>query len=372
MKFTVEKTVLVAGLQRIQGIVQARSTMPILSNVRIVAEKKGVQLFATDLEIGLQNSIAADVQEEGRTTVSAKKLFEIAREAKEESLRISSQDGQGIVIRAGKSSFKLRGLPAEEFPSFPVIKETGRTQVSAAALREMIRKTAYSISSDLTRMALNGALLHFPSKGKPSLEMVATDGHRLSLVTRSLAEKGLEKKSLKIIVPKKTLFELKKYLDEGEGEEIEIVLSENHVLFRDGTYTLLSRLIDAKFPNYEEVIPKENPKEVLLEREAFLGAIRRVSILSDEKTHTIKLTFNKGELRISSSNPEMGEAEETLPADYPDEETNFGFNVRYIQEVTSALQGEEIRLRCLDSTSPILIEDPSDEGFVGVIMPMRI
>ncbi len=371
MKFTVEKTALLSGLQKVQGVVQARSTMPILSNVRIEAGKDQVRFFATDLEIGLQDSVAAKVEKEGKITVSAKKLYEIARESREDTLRIEAKESQGIVIRAGKTSFKLRGLSADEFPSFPEIQETDRIKIPAGALSEMIKKTVFSISSDLTRAALNGALIRFPNAEQPSIEMVATDGHRLAQVIRELATSGTPKVQ-KVIVPKKTLFELKKYLDEGEPQEIEIVLSEKHILFREGAYTLLSRLIDGRFPNHEEVIPQEHPKGVTLDRELLQGAVRRVSILSDEKTHAIKLTFRKGELQISSSNPEMGEADEVLATDYAGEETSFGFNVRYIQDITSALQGEEVRIHFLDAASPARIEDPDDEGFVGVIMPMRV
>ncbi len=372
MKFTVEKAALLSALQKVQGVVQARSTMPILSNVRIETGKDQVHLFATDLEIGLQDSFAAKVSAEGKITVSAKKLYEIARESREDTLRIESKESQGIVVRTGKSSFKLRGLSADEFPSFPEIKETGRIQVPAEALSEMIKKTAFSISSDLTRAALNGALIRFPDAGQANIEMVATDGHRLAQVIRDLKDSGIPEEEQKVIVPKKTLFELKKYLDEGEPKEIEIVLSEKHILFREGAYTLLSRLIDGCFPNYEEVIPREHPKVVTLDRELLQGAVRRVSILSDEKTHAIKLTFRKGELQISSSNPEMGEADEFIATDYSGEETSFGFNVRYIQDITSALQGEEVRIHFLDAASPTRIEDPGDDGFIGVIMPMRV
>jgi DNA polymerase-3 subunit beta len=325
--------------------------------------KKGVQLFATDLEIGLQDSMPAEVEAGGAITVSARKLFEIAKELKEEKICLESDSNQGIVIRSGKSNFKLRGLPAEEFPSFPEIKEKGKISVSAVFLREMIRKTVYAVSNDLTRLALNGILLHLPGPKSNTIEMVATDGHRLSLVSREIpAGRKKEEKDHKVIVPKKTLFELKKYLDEGNHEEIEIVLSENHILFRDGEYTLLSRLIDGKFPNYDEVIPEQNPNTLSLNREVLQGVFRRVSILSDEKTHAVKLTLRKGELLISSSNPEMGEASETLSTEYQDEELELGFNVRYIQDVASALQGEEIRLLFSDAQSPARIEDPSDQG----------
>ncbi len=371
MKFTIEKTALLSGLQKVQGVVQARSTMPILSNVRMEAGKDQVQLFATDLEIGLQDSVAATVEQPGKITVSAKKLYEIARESREGTLQMDAEETREIMIRTGKSSFKLRGLSADEFPSFPEIRETGRIRIPAAVLSEMIKKTVFSISSDLTRPALNGALVHFPGAEQSKIEMVATDGHRLAQVIRELKISGTPKEQ-KVIVPKKTLFELRKYLEEGEPGEMEIVLSDKHILFQEGSYILLSRLIDGRFPNYEEVIPRENPRSVSLDRELLQGAVRRVSILSDEKTHAIKLNFRKGELQISSNNPEMGEADEVLATDYTGEEASFGFNVRYMQDITSALSGEEVRIHFLDAASPVRIEDPGDAGFVGVIMPMRV
>ena len=372
MKFTIAKSGFVAGLQRIQSVVQTRSTMPILSNVRIQAKDKKIQLFATDLELGIQDSIPAEIAVEGAMTVSARKLFEISKELKEETIRLESEEDLGIVIRSGKSKFKLRGLSAEEFPYFPEIKERARLTLPAAFLQEMIRKSAFSVSNDLTRVALNGVLLHMPGSKSNLIVMVGTDGHRLSLVSRDIPGKKGDEKEIKVIIPRKTLQELKKYLDEGSRESIELVLSQNHVLFRDGEYTLLSRLIDGKFPSYDEVIPKENPSRLSLNRDAFQGAVRRVSILSDEKTHAVKLNLKKDELLISSSNPEMGEASETLAVGYSDEALELAFNVRYIQDVASALQGEEMHLLFFDPLSPVRIEDPGDPGFIGVIMPMRL
>jgi DNA polymerase-3 subunit beta len=372
MKFVIQKSDLVSGLQRIQNIVQSRSTMPILSNVRLETDKDGIQLFATDLEIGLQDRIPAEIQESGKITVSARKFYEIAKELKEEQIRVESKNHQQIVIHSGKSSFKLRGLSAEEYPSFPEIKETGKITLPSGLLLEMIKKTSYAVSSDLTRLSLNGVLLHLPANRKKSIEMVATDGHRLSMVERKLPSGKESKQGIKVIVPKKAINELKKYLDDGDHGDLEIIISENHIAFQEGSYILLSRLIDAKFPNYEDVIPKENPNSLILSRELFQGVIRRVSILSDEKTNAIQLSLRKGELLVSSNNPEIGEASESLPTDYQDADIDVGFNVRYMQDITSAFQGEEVRILLGDPLSPTRIEDPSDQGFLGVIMPMRI
>jgi DNA polymerase-3 subunit beta len=372
MKFVIQKSDLVSGLQRIQNIVQSRSTMPILSNVRLETDKDGIQLFATDLEIGLQDRIPAEIQESGKITVSARKFYEIAKELKEEQIRVESKNHQQIVIHSGKSSFKLRGLSAEEYPSFPEIKETGKITLPSGLLLEMIKKTSYAVSSDLTRLSLNGVLLHLPANRKKSIERVATDGHRLSMVERKLPSGKESKQGIKVIVPKKAINELKKYLDDGDHGDLEIIISENHIAFQEGSYILLSRLIDAKFPNYEDVIPKENPNSLILSRELFQGVIRRVSILSDEKTNAIQLSLRKGELLVSSNNPEIGEASESLPTDYQDADIDVGFNVRYMQDITSAFQGEEVRILLGDPLSPTRIEDPSDQGFLGVIMPMRI
>ncbi len=372
MKFTIEKTVLVTGLQRIQAIVQARTTMPILSNVRLETVQGGVQLFATDLEIGLRDLLPAEIETDGTITVSAKKLFEISRELKQDAIRIAAQDGEGILIRSGQSNFRLRGLPAEEFPSFPEIEETGRTAVPAAMLLEMLRKTAYAVSTDLTRMSLNGVLIHLPEEKGETIEMVATDGHRLSLISRTLPAPPTGGKDRKVIVPRKAVAELKKYLEEADRGDVEIVLSQNHVAFREKHYTLLSRLIDGKFPNYTDIIPKHNPNVLSVEREVLQGAVRRVSILSDEKTHAIKLSLRKGEIQISSNHPEIGEAQEALAAEYAGEELEVGFNVRYLQDVAAAVHGKQIRILFMDSLSPSRIEDPLDEGFLAIIMPMRL
>lgn len=372
MKLKANKNDLVSGLHKIQGIVQTRNTMPILSNVRVETQKKGIQLFATDLEIGLQDFVPAEVLEPGKITVSARKFYEIAKELKDEEILIETDDHQQIVIHAGKSSFKLRGLSAQEYPSFPEIKKTANLTLPATIFQEMIKKTSYAVSSDLTRISLNGVLFHISGSKKKSIEMVATDGHRLSVASRELPSLGSSEGTLKVIIPRKAILELKKFLDEGNHKDVEIVVSENHIVFQEGNYTLLSRLIDAKFPNYEDVIPKENPNRLIINRELFQGAIRRVSILSDEKTNSIKLSLRRGELQVSSNNPEVGEAKESLSTDYQNEELDVGFNVRYIQDILSALQGEEVRILFRDALSPSRLEDPLDPGFVGVIMPMRI
>ncbi len=371
MKIVVQKSDLVAGLQRIQSIVQSRSTMPILSNVRLETQKKGLQLFATDLEIGLQDSVPSKIEKPGKVTISARKFYEIAKELKEDTLRVESEDHHQIAIFSGTSSFKLRGISAEEYPSFPEVKESGKVLLPSALLQEMIKKTAYSVSSDLTRLSLNGVLLHL-SKEKRTIGMVATDGHRLSLVSRELPSGLKVEKDVKVIVPKKAINELKKYFDDGDHQEIEVVFSDNHIQFREGKYILFSRLIDAKFPNCDDVIPKTSPNSLLLNREMLQGVVRRVSILSDEKTNAVKLTLRKGELLVSSNNPEVGEASESLSTDYQGDEFEMGFNVRYLQDVTAALQGEEIRIFLQDSQTPVRIEDPTDPGFIGVIMLMRI
>jgi DNA polymerase-3 subunit beta len=372
MKIVVQKNDLVAGLQRIQSIVQSRSTMPILSNVRLETQKNGIQLFATDLEIGLQDSVPSEIEKQGKVTISARKFYEIAKELKEETIRVESEGHHHIVIHSGTSSFKLRGLSAEEYPSFPEVKESGKVSFPSGFLQEMIKKTSYSVSSDLTRLSLNGVLLHLSGSPKNTIEMVATDGHRLSLVSRKLPSGMKLEKNVKVIVPKKAINELKKYFDDGNHREVEVVFSDNHILFREGTYTLLSRLIDATFPNYDDVIPKTSPNSLVLNREMLQGVIRRVSILSDEKTNAVKLTLRKGNLLVSSNNPEVGEASESLSTDYQGEDFEVGFNVRYLQDITAALQEEEIRILFRDPQSPVRIEDPSDPGFIGVIMPMRI
>ncbi len=372
MKFTIEKSALVTGLQRIQGIVQGRTTMPILSNVRLQTMEGGVELFATDLEIGLRDLLPAEIESGGTITVSGKKLFEISRELKQDTIRIASEDGEGILIRSGQSNFRLRGLPANEFPSFPDIEETGHTALPAPMLLEMIRKTAYAVSTDLTRMSLNGVLIHYSEKKGAPVEMVATDGHRLSMVSRKLPAPPSGGGARKVIVPRKAVSELKKYLEETERDDVDVVFSQNHVIFRDKNYTLLTRLIDGKFPNYADIIPKHNPHVLRVEREVLQGAVRRVSILSDEKTHAIKLSLRKGDIQISSHHPEIGEAQESLPAEYEGDDLEVGFNVRYLQDVAAALNGEEIRILFMDALSPSRIEDPRDEGFLAIIMPMRL
>ena len=316
MKLKSMRSELLTGFQRVQGVVEKRNTMPILSNILLEAKEDQVVLFATDLEIAIRGSYAAEVSQPGGVTVSARKLYEIIRELPEGPITITSEDNHSVRIEAGRSEFKVMGLPPQEFPAMPSVEGEPLMPVGRKVLSELIRKTAFAAGDNDARYILNGILMTlFMKDKKPALRLVGTDGHRLAVIERSL-EDGKAGGALKhptdqtAIVPKKAALEIKKLLDEND-QEPEIGVSKNQLIFRRGSLLLLARLMEGSYPNYQQVVPKENGKRATVKRAELEGALRRVSILSREKTNAIKMVLEPGSLTLSSSNPEAGEARET-------------------------------------------------------------
>ena len=371
MKLKIKKDEILKGLQRIQGVVDKKNTMPILSNMLLVADGKGVEIIATDLEIGLRGRYAAEVEKPGAVTVSAKKMFEIVRELPEEDIQIRVDEGNWVKIVSGHSQFKLVGLPKEEYPSMPDVAEEGMIAMDGDTLRDMIKKTLYAAGENDARYVLNGLFVHLsPAKGGLNIRMVGTDGHRLSMIDRIVDAKHKEES---VIIPKKAMMELRRLLEEDSSQGgFQIGLSKNHALFKRDGLVMVSKLIDGNYPNYQQVLPTQNTKKVAVSKDIFTHAVKRVSILSKEKTNAVKLQLEKDTLVLSTNNPEVGEANEELSIDYKGESMSIGFNSRYLMDVLMAMDRDTITLELSDSLSPCLVKEEGNDAYKCVVMPMRV
>jgi DNA polymerase-3 subunit beta len=365
MKFSVKKGILVEELQLLQGIVEKRNTMPILANILIQASGTEVELTGTDLEVGLRTHFEADVQEPGAITVSGKKLFEIVKSlADDEPVHIKEDKDLLMQITSGESEFKVVCLPKDDYPQVPGVSFEKKISFSVESVRDMIDRVFFAIAQE-QRYYLNGALLVVKPK---TIELVSTDGHRLSYTAREV-ESGIGK-DLRVIIAKKTLNELRKY-EEGT---IDFDQDENNLFFRCGARTLISRMIESKFPNFEAVIPKDNTNIATVGRDTFGGAIRRVALLSAERSRGVKFTFEKNRLRLFSSNPEIGEARDKIEIDYKGAPLEIGFNAQYILDFLLTVRSEKIRFELKDENSAALLRPDADEDVKSlyVLMPMKI
>jgi DNA polymerase III subunit beta len=352
------------GLQMVQNIVEPRQALPILANVLIQAEGESVRLTATDLEIGATVSVPGKITLPGAVTLSARKLTEIARELPAAALSLKAQDNAWVALRCGGAAFKLAGLPAADFPAVTPTAAAGWVALEAKVLKEMIEQTSFAVSHDEGRYALNGIL--FALQGK-EIRLVATDGHRLAVSTRALREAA---PTVTGIVPRKGVLEIGRVL--GVGEEVQIGLADSQFVLRMPNFVMLARLIEGQFPNWEQVLPKVQPRRVTLSRAAFTAALRRVSVMSEERTRPIKLVLTPGTLRLLAYHPELGEAEEALEVGYSGEELTIGFNSRYLLEALAPLAADEVLMELNDAMSPGVVKSFQDEGTLCVIMPMRI
>jgi DNA polymerase-3 subunit beta len=369
MKISIQRSDLQKGLARIQSIVEKRNTMPILANVLLEAEEATLGLAATDLEVGIRSTHPAEVHEAGRVTASAKKLHEIVRELPDEPIHIEATADAYLSIKCARADFTLAGNAAEEYPTLPTASPGKTAHVQAVVLAQMIERTMYAASMDETRYNLNGVFIELvPDTGK--FRMVATDGHRLAYVDRVLGADlgGLDSG---VIIPRKGLAELKKLVDEEDADEVEIGFEGNSGLVRKQGVTLVMRLIEGEFPNYRQVIPKQQTRQVTIPSETLVHALRRVVLLSSERSRAVKFELSSGLLKLSSNNPDLGEAHEELDIDYEGEELEIAFNARYLTDCLAGLAAKEVRLGFQDSLSPAQLVPTDDEDTLAVVMPMR-
>ena len=373
MKLTIERSALLKSLGHVQSVVEKRNTIPILSNVRLDAgEDDKLHLTATDMDLAVIEAAAANVAQTGATTTSAHMLYDIVRklaEGAEVELSLI-EDGGKLEIRSGRSRFTLTCLPVEDFPVMAEGDLGHRFALSAADLRRLIDKTGFAISTEETRYYLNGIYVHVAGdEGARCLRAVATDGHRLARVDTALPA-GAENIP-GVIVPRKTVNELRKLIEESDGE-VMVALSDSKVRFALDGAILTSKLIDGSFPDYERVIPSGNDKIMTVDNKAFTQAVDRVSTISTEKSRAIKITIEDSQMTLSANSPDAGAATEELEAKYNLEKIEIGFNSRYVLDMAKQIAGETIEFRLADSASPTLVRDSEDEDAVYVIMPMRV
>ncbi len=367
MQLVVRKNDLLRELQLFQGIVERKNTIPILANVLIEAEGDEVRFLATDLEVALRSRCPANVGKSGSLTLPAKKLYEILRALPETDVRIE-EDKHGVKVAADRFDSRLQTLPREDFPTLPEASGTARATLPRAALKEMVAKTQFAITGEDTRFFLNGAKFVL----KPdSLAMVATDGHRLALVEVK-HEVGVTEE-IGVILPKKTILELGKLLAEGEGDVL-FERGENHLFFEVGGRVLISRMIDGQFPAYERVIPKENDKTIEFEKDRLTNAVKRVALLSNERSRSVKVEITKGKVDVTSSSSEFGEAREELAVEYDGDPLTISFNAQYVLDFLNAVETDVVALSLKDEVSQAVMTPVSAEGYnyTYVIMPMRI
>jgi DNA polymerase-3 subunit beta len=366
---------LAKALGRSQGIVEKKSTMPILSHVLLEARNgKELHVSATDLDLAVSSEHACEVLKDGAVAVSARHLYEIVRSLPEQQVVLRRAANNYLEVKSGPSEFRIVGLPAEDFPALPRFERVPFVPVDPAALLEMIERTAFAVSTDETRYNLNGVFFE-PAQG--AVRMVATDGHRLSLAEKAIAGDFALKRG--VILPRKGLQELRKLLAEAaesgeEKPEARLGFVENSAVFKRPGVVLVMRLIEGMFPDYRQVIPKQGEKVLAVGRQRFLDTLRRISLLSSDKAHAVKLDLGKGLLKVQSQNPDLGEAKEEVPVEYAGEPLKIGFNARYIMDVLQVLRSDDVALELADDLSPGVLRGrgEADQGFTAVVMPMRI
>jgi len=372
MKITIERGALLKSLNHVQSVVERRNTIPILSNVLLRAKDGQLSLTATDLDIEVVESIDADVAQAGGTTAPAHTLYDIVRklpDGAQVELSTGSDEGR-LQLVSGRSRFALQALPQEDFPAMSAGNLPHRFDLDAEALRRLVEKTRFAISTEETRYYLNGIYLHAVESGKTkALRAVATDGHRLAQVDHELPNGASGMPG--IIVPRKTVLELQKLL-EGETGPISLGVSETKIRFEFSGVILTSKLIDGTFPDYGRVIPKDNDKTLQVDGKRFAEAVDRVSTISTEKSRAVKLNLDEGRLTLSVTNPDSGSATEELSVSYSSGPLEIGFNARYLLDITTQLDGEQATLVLADSGSPTLVRDGEDDKAVYVLMPMRV
>jgi DNA polymerase III subunit beta len=368
MEIVVRKNDLLRELQLFQGIVERKNTIPILANVLMEAKGEEVRFLATDLEVGLRSKCAASVSKPGTVTLPAKKFYEIVKSLPETDIRIA-EDKNGVRIAADRFESRMQTLPREDFPSLPESAGGTSLLLPSVALREMVTKTQFAITGEDTRYFLNGALFVLRPD---SMSLVATDGHRLALVTAKREGKANEEE-LKPILPKKTLGELSRLFAEGDGE-IGFERGENHLFFEVGGRLLISRMIDGQFPAYERVIPKGNDKHIEFERDKLTNAVKRVALMSNERSRAVKFQIEKGKVAVTSSSPDLGEAQETLTVDYSGQPMQICFNAQYVLDFLAAITTDTVALELKDEVSQAVMMPIDAEGYeyTYVIMPMRV
>jgi DNA polymerase-3 subunit beta len=375
MELTVAKADLQKELQLCQGVVEKRSTIPILSNVLLKAADGKLSIAATDLDVTVQSSCPARITTPGGVTIEARRLFDIIRSMPDEDVHITMQENNSLLVESGTAKFRLLGLPAEDYPTLPTVDMSDAYTISLEELKTMVGKVRFAITHEETRFQLNGALLKIqPTK----MEMVATDGHRMALINFPKGGNGKTKKGsdFTVLVPRKALEEILR-LEGDENGMVHFGVSDNQLFFEAGERRLMARMIDVNFPNYMEVISRDNDRRVMVDRERLLSTIRRISLVANERTRAIRFDFAPGKLTVSSTNPELGDARETVPIDYAGNPFFVGLNAAYVTDFLSAVDTPQVSLDLKDENSqcigrPATNTEELAYDYLYVVMPMRL
>lgn len=373
MKVRMNREDLLTALQRVQGVVEKRNTMPILANILLEAKPEGLDILATDLEIGMRGIYKADVEEPGSVTFSARKLFEILREIREPEIQLTVADNSWVTIQAGRSQFRVVGLPSQDFPSLPAIEREGLMPLPGSGFLELIRRTLFAVGDHDTRYVLNGLLVTvIQENGKRMIRLVGTDGHRLALAEQELeGTTELPSGEAQVIIPKKAAAEIRRLLEEDDTEPL-IGFTRNMVIFRKSGLVLTSRVMEGTYPNYQQVIPKNGQHPITVGKKDLEGALRRVSLLSTDRSYAVKLQVTSDRIGLHSSSPDFGEAREDCPATFTGNEFSTGFNARYLLDVLAVIPGETVTLHMESPLSPCLIREEGNPRFTAVVMPIKV
>lgn len=368
MRFTIAREKLQDGLTAVIATVPAKTTLPVLANILIETSERGIRLSGTDLDMAVSTEVTADVETQGAITVPAKKLAEIVRELPAAPVRVSAAGEQKVTLECGRSRFRLLGLPRDEFPTFPAVRFAESWRVRSGDLQKMISHTAFAVSTEESRPVLNGVLWEVRAD---RMRMVATNGHRLAKI--DLPSAGDQGRSEDLIIPPKALEQLRRLFP--AEEDLEVARGDNHLGFRSPLTALYTRVIEGPFPNYEQVIPRDNDRIALADRNALSQALKRMSVVASDQTHRIRMSFNSGMAKFSVQTPDLGEAQDELPVTFEGDTLDIGFNANYLLEILRCMPTDEVRLTFkaperAATVEPVGWTDPAQ--YMCLLMPLRL
>ena len=369
MKFTITREQFQEGLQAVSASIPTKTTLPVLSNVLLEATGDGLRLSGTDLDIAVSTTVPASVDQEGAITLPAKKLADIVRELPSAAIRLTSSGEQRAAIECGRAKFRLLGLPREEFPAFPAVKFDAAWRSKAGDVQKLVSHVAFAASTEESRPILNGVLWELRPE---RMRMVATNGHRLARMDVPVTA-GIGKGQADLIIPPKALDQIRRLF--GDQDELEIARSENHLGFRSATTQVYTRLIEGPYPNYEQVIPRENDKVMTADKATLASALRRMSIVASDQTHRIRMGLANGSCKLSVQTPDLGEAQEEMSVGYEGETLEIGFNAAYLLEIMKYMPTDEVRLTFKGperaaTCEPVGWNDPA--SYLTLVMPLRL
>jgi len=373
MDIIISKADLASALARVQGIVERKNTVPILSSVLLEASGSELFVSATDLELFLRSRYPVQIAKEGVVTAPAKKLFEIVRELPDGEVRLVAGDKGWLKIEMGRARFKVMSLPKDDFPALPVGQDGEKIELAPQLFAEAVEKTGFAMSHDQTRQALNGVLLEVaPVSGdEADVRLIATDGHRLAFIQRRC--RAAVSGNRGVIVPRKAITEARKLIgEETAGSAVELSFQENRLFIRVGASLLVTRLVDGQFPDYHQVIPTGGTRVAIVERESFYRAVRRVSTVTADRVNLLKFAFSSAQVSVTAVNPEIGEASEDVGAEFTGTDIELGLNARYVMDVFAVIEQEKVVIEMNEALSPALVRPLGDDGYRCVVMPMRL